>query len=173
MTLSIQYHAMPDEYIVLLSKIIADDNLWISEYCEDSPRFRIVDRVDGSLSVRSRRAIMFTPAEPNLSGATMRQFAELNPDALVLEIGGLSENGLGESFLWSNTRDKDVVRRWREAAKQLKASLLSGAIAVNPDTGESAPMKWHRFTRKAQMAYADGVAMRPPAGTSVIRLPDV
>lgn len=172
MTLSIQFHAMPDEHLSLISMAIRDPNLWVVGFHEEVQAFNIVDRTGDCLELEDIRALIFTATEPNLDASTPHQFAGINPDALVLEIGGLSDLGLCESWLWSNTRDKDLTRRWREVAKQLKASLLSGAIAVNPTTGESAPMKWHRFTQKAQEAYADGIAMRPVAGNSIIELPN-
>ena len=173
MTLSIQFHAMPDEHGVLLSGALDDSNLWVSEHRIDSPAFKLVERAGETPAQPGVRALIFGAMEPDLDAVTMHQFAGLNPDALVLEIGALSESGLAESWLWSNARDKELVRRWRKAANQLKASLLSGAIAINPATGESAPMKWHRFTRKAQKAYANGVVMRPAAGTSIIKLPSI
>ncbi len=173
MTLSIQFHAMPEEHMALMSKVLNDPNLWVSEYRTDQPAFRLLDRAVGGELQASVRALVFTAAEPNLSAATMHQFLGLNPDALVLDIGRQSASGLAESGLSSHTRDEELTKRWRGAAKQLKGALHSGAIAINPATGETAPMTWHRFTRKAQEAYAAGTVIRPTAGTSIIKLPNL
>ncbi len=154
----------------MLSKALDDPTLWVIEYRNNQPAFKLLDRTVIPVQA-SGRALIFSAKEPDLDAETMHQFSDRNPDALVLEMGQLSKAGLGESWLWSSTRDKETVLRWRAAAKQVKAYLLSGAVAVNPTTGESAPMKWHRFTQKAQEAYVEGVVLLPAAGSSVIKLP--
>jgi hypothetical protein len=172
-TLSIQFHALPGEHVGLLAGALADTTLWVSEHRIDAPAFRHLDRRDGTPSLAGTRSLIFTLREPDLGASTMHQFAGLNPDALVLEIGTLSETGLGESHLWSNSLDPSIIRRWRDVAKPLRAALFAGSVAFNPVTGKSGPMKWHRFTRKAQEAHHGGLVLRPVAGSSVIILPEM
>lgn len=162
---------MPEEHAALMAAALADRDLWVSILAGDPPSFRLLDR-DGTPSIPADcQAIVFTASEPDLDVPSMYQFAVRNPDALVLEIGDLTAFGLGESHLSTMTRDPDLVRRWRAAAKPLKSVLLAGAIAFNPKTGLSGPMKWHRYTRAAQEAYAAGVVLRPVAGDCVIQVP--
>jgi len=168
---SIQFHAMPEEHAGLMAAALADRDLWVSIFAGDPPKFRLMDRAGKPAIPAGCQAIVFTASEPDLDAPSLRRFALRNPDALVLEIGDLTASGLGESFLWTQSRDAALIRRWRAAAKPVKAALLSGAIAFHPRTGLSGPMKWHRYTRAAQEAYAAGIVLRPVAGDCVIQVP--
>lgn len=171
MTLAIQFHAMPEEHAGLIAAALADCDLWVSTFAGDPPTFKVMDRAGKPAIPANCQAIMFTASEPDLDARSMREFAGRNPDALVLEIGDLTASGLGESCLWTKSREPALVRRWRALAKPVKAALHAGAVAFNPRTGMSGPMKWHRYTRGAQEAYAAGTVIRPVAGGCVIQIP--
>ncbi|QDH35948.1 hypothetical protein [Porphyrobacter sp. YT40] len=171
MTLAIQFHAMPEEHAGLMAAALADCDLWVSTFAGDLPNFKLMGRADKPEIPAGCLAVVFTASEPDLDPPSIYQFASRNPDALVLEIGELTEAGLAESFLWTKSRDPDLVRRWRAAVRPLKSALLSGAIAFNSRTGLTGPMKWHRYTRAAREAYAAGIVLRPVAGRCVIQIP--
>jgi len=170
--ISIQFHALPSEINDLASDLICDPNLFMTEVIKSPTQFVLWPPQDRELKESdNRRALIFTLDKPTLSASSLYQIRMLNPDALVLEIGELSPRGLSESWLSARTDNKIAVQRWQRAAKALKAATLTGAEAVNPNNGASAPMRGHRFTKAAQKSFAEGLAMLPAAGNSIVRLP--
>jgi hypothetical protein len=167
--ISIQLHALPSEVASLLHGLLSDTAVCVT-VAEGSPiRFRAVENREND-ALSGCKAVMFTLSQPELGAASLNEFKRLNPDVLVFEIGHQSSAGLSESWLWAMTENWEAMKRWKLAAKQLQSHTLTGAVAVNPLTGATAPMKGHRFTQGAQASYAHGTPMRPSAGNSVVQL---
>jgi hypothetical protein len=167
--LSIQLHALPSEVSLLLQGLLNDPAVFVT-VAEGSPlQFRsIATRDDEALA--GCKAVLFTLSQPVMASGTLVEFKRTNPDVLVFEIGQQTTAGLAESWLWAMSENADAMKRWKQAAKQLQSLTQTGAVAVNPVTGASAPMKGHRFTEGAQASYASGIAMRPAAGNSLVQL---
>jgi hypothetical protein len=167
--LSIQLHALPSEVTSLLHGLLSDPAVFVT-VAEGVPmQFRtIANRADHQLSGCS--AVLFTPSEPILGARTLSEFKNSNPDVLVFEIGQQTSSDLAESWLWAMTENAATMKRWKQAARQLQSLTQTGALAVNPVTGATAPMKGHRFTEGAQASYARGMTMRPAAGNSIVQL---
>lgn len=170
--LSLQFHALPGETLVLVRGLFEDPAVRVVEMSGLPPRFKeLQGRGHGLENDDQLRALIFTMSEPVLEAKSLHDFLRLNPSALTLEIGRLSSSGLSESWLAAMTDDKVAMTRWRKIARTIKDAMMSGAVAESPKTGATVPMKEHRFTAGAQAAYADGVAILPFAGNSIIRLP--
>lgn len=167
--LSMQLHALPEEVDVLLSDLLNDDSVFITS----------AKGLRGSLffSLNEKRryltdvnALIFTLSRPHLSARSMHDFLGLNPGALIYEVGKLTSVGLNESWLSAMTENKDAMKRWKRAVKLIQAATVGGGVAVNPNTGATAPMKGHRFTVGAHEKYLKGVEMLPSAGNSLIKI---
>lgn len=166
--LSLQLHVLPSEVNSLLGELLSDQSVFVT-LAEGAPlQFRIPD--ERRCEPDRCKALCFTLTPPSLSARTLSDFRSLNPDVLVFEIGQLKPECLAESWLWAMTDNGEAMKRWRRAAKSVQSATLGGAIAVNPKSGATAPMKGHRFTAAAQALFEDGVAMLPAAGNSLVRL---
>lgn len=168
--LSIQIHAMPEEVAQLLENLLIDDQVFVT-VAEGSPlQFSaFASRSFGSPPLGAK-ALLFTLAPPTLGCSSISDFRKLNVDALIFEIGRLTDRGLSESWLSAMTDDSSAMKRWKQAARHLRDLTMTGAVAVNPHNGASAPMKGHRFTKLALENNANGLLMLPAAGNSVIQL---
>jgi hypothetical protein len=91
-------------------------------------------------------------------------FVMQNPDALVLDVGRLTDLGLKQSWLSCKTDDEISLKKWKKISEIIKKNTLSGAVAVNPKTGESSPSKSHRYTIGAKEMLQSGIEMLPVAG---------
>ena len=155
--LSIQLHALPSEVESLLQGLMNDPAVFVT-VAEGSPlQFQtIANRAENTVS--RCRAVLFTLSQPRLGAGSLNEFKSSNPDVLVFEIGQQTSTGLAESWLWAMSENAEAMKRWKRAAKQLQSLTLSGAVAVHPVSGASAPMKGHRFTKGAQASYASVVS---------------
>jgi hypothetical protein len=169
--LSVQLHSMPDEVGGLLADLLGDPLVSVTIAKGAPLQFAQCDKQLQVAIPTGCKAVLFTLAEPTLGMSSLNEFRKLNPDALVFEIGQLKGKELEESWMSAMTDNQIAMRRWKQAAKQLRSATLTGAVAVNPGNGACAPMKGHRHTRAAQESFAKGIAMLPAAGNSVIRLP--
>jgi hypothetical protein len=169
--LSIQLHAMPDEVPVLLANLLSDPLVFVV-IAKSTPLQLTQHNNKFPFAIDSDcKAVLFTLLEPTLGMHSLNDFRKLNPDALVFEIGQLKRDELRESWFSAMTDSEAAMTRWKRAAKELQTVTLTGAVAVNPRNGASAPMKGHRHTRAAQESFAKGIVMLPAAGNSVIQLP--
>lgn len=167
--MSTQFHALPSEIADLLGGLFDDPDVHVLRTTGRSS-YQEIDRPvvpgDGPVS------FAFTVHRPMILGAsTAFDFQKHNPEGLYLEIGGASAKGLEESWLQTMATNPFALGRWKKAFRKLKASTTTGAIAVNPTSGATAPMRAHRFTRRAQEAYAEGQPMLPCAGNTIIQFP--
>lgn len=166
-SLSLQLHATPEEVDFLLSDVLNDRSVFVT-LAEGSPlQFRVSEQRRCSPACN---ALAFTLSPPVLSARSLYDFVGLNPDALLFHVGRLTPAGLAESWLAAKTENEDVMKRWRRTARKVRSATLSGAMAVHPNSGATAPMTGHRFTVGAQELYRKGVAILPAAGTARIQL---
>lgn len=170
--MSLQFHAMPFEIGDLVAGLIEDNDLFMVDIIGNPPHFyeRLSPRVE-LVDSSDRKALIFSISPPIISAKSIYDFKMSNPNALTLTIGSLTSIGLEESWLSSTTNDPVVLRRWRMASKMVRANMLSGSYAIDPATGKSVILKWHRFTKAAQQAFLQGVKILPAGGNSLIMLP--
>jgi hypothetical protein len=109
---------------------------------------------------------------PALSAATSFEFMTQNPDALSLHIGRETSRGLEESGLSTRTSNVDALAAWQRIARRFRAATRAGAVAVNPQTGESARIRSHRSTAGARELQRQGIPMLPVAGTALYTFPE-
>jgi hypothetical protein len=130
--------------------------------------FRPWDRKSESISGPDVCSIAFTlyPVESCLG--SRYEFVIHHPNALVLDVGALSDDGLTESWLSCQTDDAASLSKWKELAKILKRRTACGAVALNPQSGDSSRMRNHRYSAGAEALSRKGVPMRPIAG--VVRI---
>lgn len=169
--LIVQFHALSEEISDLFAELFDDSDVYIAEVMRSPLRFQMWSKEASSRATMDRRMFVFSLTPITLDVKNMNDFHRANVDALFLELGGTSPAGLAESCLSSMTDDEVALRRWKEVMKRLRKNTLLGAIAVNPKTGASCPMRSHRFTVGAQYVHANGIAILPFAGHAVIKLP--
>lgn len=167
--LSLQLHVLPEDVEELFIDLLQDTSIHLA-LAEGLPlKFR---QPEGRTIVPADcRALAFSISPVALNVHTMNDFRRLNPDALLFEIGQLKPEGLAESWLSAMTTNSDAMNRWKRTAKSIQMRTLTGAIALNPKTGATVPIKGHRFSASAQDLFCKGLAMLPAAGNSIVQLP--
>jgi hypothetical protein len=90
----------------------------------------------------------------------------------LLDIGRKVDAGLQESGLSARTSDNATLGVWRKLSRQIVASTRTGVIAVNPQSGATAPLRSHRFSNGAKTLERAGVPILPVAGTARLRFGD-
>lgn len=177
---SIQFHALPEEMPILFSSLFEDEFVFKAAAYRSAALSKgvIFQSLKHGWHLSSENvlekglvAVSFSVAQPNLNANSLYQFKLKNPDALILVTGSLSEAGLEESWVSASTDNEPAILLWRRTVKHLKAAMLSGAIAIDPQTKVVAPMKWHKFTPLARIRFEEGLKMLPVAGNAVIQLP--
>jgi hypothetical protein len=171
--LSLQFHAMPDEIPELVAALINDRAIFTTKIA-GAPLAPTHFGKDEAVQVdRSTRALAFTLRKPVLTARSIDEFRLANPDALVLSIGQIRDDGLAESWLSAMSDDETAMKRWRQASRIIHGITFSGATAVSPKSGATVPMKSHRFTAGAQKAYMKGLPLLPSGGNTIVRLPTI
>ncbi|KQS95103.1 hypothetical protein ASG68_28780 [Rhizobium sp. Leaf453] len=164
-----QLHVLPDEVGALVSDLLDDSSVFVTVV--EGARIPLQFYVNEErLCPPQCSVLIFTLSPPVLSARSIYKFLGFNPDASVLQIGQLTSAGLSESWLSAMTGNKDAMKRWKQTAKLVRRATQKGAVAVNPKTGATAPMKGHRFSTGARALYLKGTAMLPWAGTNIIEL---
>jgi hypothetical protein len=172
--ISIQFHATLDEIVPLLRSFVdeTDVSLCAIKY---SP-FQAIPMEKPDLEAILQRSdvpqVAFTLARPFLPANGMMHFLDQNPAALLLDVGRKVEAGLQESCLSARTSDKTTLAVWRRLSRRVIAATRTGVIAVNPKTGETAPLRSHRFSNGAKALERAGVPILPVAGTARLRFGD-
>ena len=162
-SISTQFHALPEEMPELVSGLISDPAISIAGITGLGAR-----PFDWHTGQRVPPVLVFTLAGPAVDAIWRADFENSNLDALVLEIGELTESGLSESWLWAASGDADVMRRWRRAAQALKKQTSTGSVAVNTKTSARGPYLYHRLSRGAQIAHQRGVVLRTPSPIVIV-----
>jgi hypothetical protein len=164
--LSFQFHVMPDEvgFVVDTVLLISGGTVAVFKGREGKP-IALEPNVKSEM-VSNLKAIAFTRDRSDLNVQSFDEFRQKNPDALIFEIGEMTQKGLKESWLYAMSENAETMRTWRKVTRKLSASMISNVVAINPVTGASAPVKGHRFSAGAKEAFMQGVRMLPVAGNS-------
>jgi len=169
--ISIQFHALPKEIMPVFRSFV--ENAGAHVVSINFHPFQAVEVAPSTLGAvfedPSVRRLAVTLQSPILPVRGMNEFLDNNPGALLLEVGRRSAEGLNESWLTARAEDAGTLTEWRNFAKLLRAMTRAGAVAVNPETGETGELKNHRFSPGAQALEREGVPMLPAAGTSRLR----
>ena len=160
MKIMMQFHAMPEEIVDYVKATSAKLNLAMTLM---SFRPFALREITGELSVDdfllddADICMMLTHGKPNLSVNSAQQFYQLNPGAMSLNIGRLSEKGLQESGLSFVSQDQDKIAIAKAVAATLKQITKAGVVAVNPRSGAEAQFCAHRYTDGAKIEYEQGI----------------
>ncbi len=167
-SLSIQYHALPDENAAFIQQWDDAHSLWLLQIAH-SP-FRVIevsaDDVSLLLSRGEIEEVAFSIEKPLLPATTGSQLADLNPFLLYLRVGYLLPSGLNESWLACRTPEP-LPATWKSMARGLRRATIGGAIARNPNTGKTSCTRNHRFSPKAVELSRGGIPMLAMAGVCV------
>jgi hypothetical protein len=168
----IQFHALPEELVALAQACIRDLALHgvAMRYFPFAAAEISNQQLPALFAEGAWRRLALTTTPPSLPAASALKFEDQNPDCLIIDIGRRTSRGLEESSISARTSDERAFGAWRQVAKRLKAITQAGAVAVNPDTGATAKVRNHRFTKGAKALENEGVAILPLAGGCVLRL---
>lgn len=168
--ISIQFHAALKELISFTSECVREFGLHVTAIRFHPFETVVVEpaRLGEIIADSSIRRLALTLSLPVIGAKTLNRFLDQNPNAMLLDLGRLSDAGLKESWLTARTSEADALRAWKQIAGKLKETTRAGAVAVNPQTGASSKLKTHRCTAGARALQGQGVKMLPAAGTSVI-----
>lgn len=169
-SLSIQFHALRREIADMVIAMGAETGVSVTLMTGTPFCARTWDGKPGAIDDTDVSSFCFTLYPVNTSHKSRYDFVMQHPNALVLDVGSLTEHGLKESWLSCKTDDEVCLRKWKEMAKLLKKNTFCGAVALRPATGETALMRHHRYTAGAQQLFRLGVNMLPIAGVVQIQL---
>jgi len=160
--ISIQFHALPEELREFVKQCVADAGLHVVAI--RFPPYKVVELDADQLDVEfadppTYKELAFTLEKPSLLVTPESDFGVWNPDALWLHIGERTKTELRESHLSARTENAAALAVWKKIAKRLKAMTEKGALGIQPDTGATGPVRWHRYTAGAKALEASGVAM--------------
>lgn len=170
----IQFHATPEELVDYANSITSELGLFMAVMVLKPFALR---KADGNLSVDELSIngdirVFFATQKLSMDASSPNHFYDLNPAAIGLHIGRLSEQGLGESTLAYMSDDKASAVIASKVASRLKKLTRSGVIAVNPVNGIEGSVRSHRYTSGAKKLYDKGIKMLPVAGHVFFKLAD-
>lgn len=170
----IQFHALIDELVAFVRTALAEVPAYVTAFRFEPFEAVTVeaDAIEGAIRDSTVRELAFTIQAPKLPVSTTYEFLQRNPSALRLDIGRLSEGGLGESCLSARTTDEEALAAWKKLARRLRKTTLAGAVATNPATGATTRLGSHRYTAGAKALSDRGVTIRPVGGSAVLLLGD-
>jgi hypothetical protein len=159
---SIQFHALPEEQLDFVKQCVSEFNLYLVAVRFPPYEASELDavRLDEAFADESPyHQFTFTIHEPRLPAKGNMELWDKNPDALNIQIGRRSEEGLMESALFARSENAAALAVWKKIAKRLKIMTKKGALAVQPKTGATGPAPGHRYTNGAKVLEASGVPM--------------
>lgn len=168
--LSFQFHAMPEDLPWLIDQIASDEVVVVAGFRRENSQVSVLENPISSSLANEMAVIGFTFGAAAVDVVSVDEYRRKNPDALILEVGLLTERGLMESWIYAMTENAEAMRGWRSIVKKLRVQMLSGVVAMNPITGAIAPMPNHRFSVAAKDAALNGQRMLPAAGNSILLL---
>jgi hypothetical protein len=173
--MSIQFHALPEELLPIFAEAVTSDNLHV--FAVRFPPFSIAkiepSRLGEAFADPSIWRFKFTMSPVDLAKVTNgNEFLDMNPDALILDIGPKREQGLRESRLSTMADVSKKTSPWAKIAMKLRAITKTGAISVNPDNGASGKARGHRFSKGARALELSGVPMVSLTGSARFLLHD-
>jgi len=168
-TISMQFHAEPNELMPLLVEGLAQATLLVA--LRDSPFSisEIHDEVEAARALQdsSVSEVIMLTGRPDIQGVTSDDdLLRRHPGSLLLEIGRVRPQGLRES--WLACKDASVAdhARWRKVGNALRRITIAGCQARDPVSGATSQMRNHRHTAGARSLAAKGVPILPAAGAA-------
>jgi len=161
MSFSIQFHAMPDELIAFVNSAIAEnEDVVVTAFFFPPPEQRAVSAggVANEVHGARLRELVLTVGPPTPAQSHL-EFCRNNPDGAFLSVGHLTKEGLEESCL-SGSAGALATR----LAAKLRKATVTGAVAVNRESGATGNLRNHRSTRGARAAWTAGTIILGPAG---------
>jgi hypothetical protein len=169
-SISIQFHALRDEINVMVREMSAREGVHLT-FMGGSPFHVWTWRGDDQEIVDPNVSHVAFTLYPVTNGYSSRyDFLMSNSNALILDIGALTSDGLQESWLSCKTDDDESLKKWKSLASIIKKKTLTGAVAFNPISRESSVVKNHRYTIGAQELSKSKVDILPVAGFVRYRL---
>jgi hypothetical protein len=169
-SISIQFHALRDEINVMVREMNACGGVNLT-FMGGSPFHVWPWRGDDHEIVDPNVShVAFTLYPVTHSYSSRYDFLMSNPNALILNIGALTSEGLHESWLSCKTDDDESLKKWKSLASIIKKKTLAGATAFDLKSGESCVVKNHRYTVGAQDLSKSQVEILPIAGSARYRL---
>ncbi len=157
-SLSSQFHATREELADFVER-------WMAAQCVHAVAVEYVPFLTRSVTKENVRMtmmqpkverIVFTEGTPNCTAASNGQLLDMNPGALVLNIGRLLPACLEECMLST----MNATPAWKAIMKDFKHHTKAGADFVHEETGGSGRDRNHRYTPGAKALSAKGIAMR-------------
>ena len=172
--ISIQFHALPTELRQFVEEMkdlfplhLTAERYFPSEYRQ----LTCLEDLDKVFSDDSPyRRLYFTLDRPKIPNSRSVGFSKMNPEHMRLEIGQRTSEGLEQSWLTARTEDPEILSTWRKIANQLRKKTEAGVLAINRNSGASAPFPSFRCTEGALRSFVDSVEMLPPQGAGGPRL---
>ena len=115
--ISIQLHAVPNELLDFAQEISNKHDLIVIAiqlfpFKTEAVTSKQLDRLHEMYPTHER--FLFTLRAPNLVAKGWRDLLDKNPDCLRLDIGRLTDDGLGESWFVARTNDTSSFDIWLE-----------------------------------------------------------
>lgn len=169
-SLSIQFHALPEEVNDMVMAIRSLEGFNITLMGGAPFRAEAWDGRSLAFENVGEISLGFTLYPVDLNCVSRYDFVIQNPNALVLDVGQLTKEGLKRSWLSCKTDDEVSLSKWKEFATIIKKKTKAGAVAINPQSGETSVMKSHRYTEGALKLFQSGIDMLPVGGVVRIQL---
>lgn len=175
--ISIQFHALASECEAFAASWIEDFELYAA-VVQYFPAFtakanvsvnKLLSETD-EIGDGSYRSIAFGKSVLNLNACSPTEFAQLNPNSLILHLGR-EDSCLREAWLTTQLglEDSNASRTWNKVGRDLKSRTIAGAWAENQNTGGRSFYRNHRYTEGVRMAQKNGLVLRPSSG-DIVRL---
>ena len=153
---SVQFHALNEELFAFIEKLRTDNELFI--FCSDDLRLREYSFIntDSKVEITKNRRIFFLRRiidECEFQGS----------NSLIIYCGHQNDNDLQQSYMEING-DGEPFAFWKRVITKYKRNLLKGATIYTPEKGNMAYYRNTLYTKSAQNAYYDGMAMKALAG---------
>jgi hypothetical protein len=156
-SISLQFHALPDEAFRFLISSIAAENMYISIFNSQTKSFyRQASPNELHNCEIQINSIVLTLSQPLLEHNSIYDFLGDNPDAMVLDIGALKANSLSESWLSAKSAHADIMTVWKRLVTRFKKNLKNGGIVVNPESGVTSNVKNQHYSSGAKSFSQSG-----------------
>lgn len=172
----VQFHALPTEVIDFAVEWAKTYDLYLVR-SRLFPEFEVAlvaaPDIDSSVvDINEWQMITLCRTAPDVNIPDYNDYMESTVGCLVIDVGRHKDNELKESAVSAVCDDNEEMKLWKTIIKKFKSTLMSGAWAVNPYTGDKGYEKYHRYTEAAKSAYENGTKILPFAGCNYYVLSD-
>jgi hypothetical protein len=166
--ININFHATPKELVEWVQRWASPEDIHLVAMRFPPISFESVtqDGVITSLADPAVRRLSFLIRPFDGPVGSQGDFDDKYSDQLVLEIGRLSPNGLGESWLACRTANPEALQRWKRIVKDLKSETEAGVTTISRQTGNASFYKSHLYSGGAKALETEGVTILPLQGQS-------